>query len=110
MRAQVSLDALVTGASVLAVSIVLISAFYGVYTAAERGVRLIHLKYLSQVIEDRMKTCNMVDGVKIYAPYTVLVDCGGGKVCYRDLCVDVSCSGGGEGKTFVVRGCRLIPT
>ena len=109
MKALVSVDTLITGAALLAISLGIITAFYGVYSTAERGIRLIHLKYLSQVIEDRLSTCHIVDGVKVYAPYEVNVFCYRGELCYKDLCVEVRCKGGGRGKIFVVRDCSLLP-
>ena len=84
-----------------------LSIFYTTYISAEEGIRKTHLRYLSQVIEDRMKMCHVVDNIKIYAPYRVSVDCEGGSICWRDVCYPVSCSGGGEGSTFILRNCVI---
>lgn len=109
MRGQITLDTLITTAGLMAVSALLLTAFYGILTLTERGIRLGHLKYLSQVIEDRMSVCNNLEGVHIYAPYDVNVLCSQGKICWRDICTTVSCRGGGEGREFVLRNCSLSP-
>ena len=109
MRAQVTIDTLITAAGITALAVALLTAFYGLYKTVDVGLRKLHLKYLAQVIEDRMQTCEYVDNVKIYAPYEVNVLCSEGKICWKDVCMPVRCRGGGEGKTFVVRGCNLVP-
>ncbi len=109
MKLQVTVDTLITAGGLMAVAVVILAAFYGLYVAAERGVRKGHLEYLSRVIEDRMSMCEHVEGVKVYAPYEVNVLCGEGKVCWRDLCVDVECEGGGTGNVFVVEDCEITP-
>ncbi len=109
MRFQVTVDTLFTSAALLAVAVLLLTSFYSLYKISEQGIRKGHLKYLARVIEDRVKTCDIIDGVKIYAPYEVNLLCSQGKICWRDLCVNVKCSGGGTGKIFTVKGCRVLP-
>ena len=109
MEAQVTVDTLIASATLLAVAVLLLSSFYGLYITAEESVRRGHLKYLSRVIEDRMEVCGVVDGAKVYAPYEVNVFCDRAELCWREVCVPVRCDGGGTGKTFVVRDCRLLP-
>ncbi len=93
----------------MALAVALLTAFYGLYKTVDVGLRKLHLKYLSQVIEDRMQTCGYVDNVKVYAPYEVNVFCSAGKICWKDICMPVKCKGGGEGKVFVERNCELVP-
>ena len=109
MKGQVTVDTLINAAVISAIVVMLLTAFYGVYRTTEAGIRRMHLKYLSSVIEDRMKICGYVDNIRIYAPYEVNVFCKEGKVCWRNICEDVSCVGGGSGKIFIVKGCKLVP-
>ncbi|NPA86995.1 MAG: hypothetical protein GXO00_03220 [Candidatus Diapherotrites archaeon] len=107
MRGQVTVDTLINAAVIAGLLVIVLSAFYTLYDTAERGLRLMHLKYLSTVIEDRMKACNVLDGAKVYAPYEVNLLCSEGKLCWKDLCVEVNCEGGGSGKTFILRDCSI---
>ena len=109
MRVQVTLDSLVTAAALLSLAVLLLTSFYKIYITVENGLRASHLKYLSRVVEDRMLSCDVVDGTRIYAPYDVNILCSKGLICWRDICTEVRCEGGGEGKTFVVRGCKILP-
>lgn len=109
MRGQVSLDLLITWAAVSALLVILLTPFKDIFTRTEQALRRAHLSYLARVIEDRMEICPYVDNVKIYAPYVVTIDCFNGRICSNNVCVEVNCVGGGEGKEFVVEKCTLKP-